>query len=80
MTVETTDAGKSNLTGRASALGEGLVTVADVAAFLNVTPMTVYRMTYAGKLRGKKLGRSVRFKAAEIRRYEENLPVVSAPR
>ncbi len=43
-------------------------TVAEVAAMLRVTPMTVYRLIKAEKLTAIQVGRSIRIPAAEAHR------------
>ncbi len=45
---------------------ESLMTVEQVAKFLNVAPLTVYRLLQAGKLRGSKVGRVWRIRRSDV--------------
>jgi excisionase family DNA binding protein len=46
-----------------------LVTVAEVAAALRVSTMTVYRLINAGELPAARIGRSFRVRAEDLDRY-----------
>ena len=50
---------------------EPAMTVRDVAKFLNVGSITVYRLVQAGELPGFKVAGSWRFQEADIRRWIE---------
>ena len=50
---------------------EAAMTVRDVAKFLNVGNITVYRLVQAGELPGFKVAGSWRFQEADIRRWIE---------
>lgn len=50
---------------------ESAMTVRDVAKFLNVGNVTVYRLVQAGELPGFKVAGSWRFQEADIRRWIE---------
>ena len=50
---------------------ESAMTVRDVAKFLNVGNITVYRLVQAGELPGFKVAGSWRFQEADIRRWIE---------
>lgn len=46
-----------------------LVTVAEVAAVLRVSTMTVYRLINAGELPAARIGRSFRVRTGDLDRY-----------
>lgn len=48
------------------AMTEELMTVAEVAEFFRVTPMTVYRWVGSGKIRGVRVGRTWRVPRSEV--------------
>ena len=50
---------------------ESAMTVRDVAKFLNVGNITVYRLVQAGELPGFKVAGSWRFQEVDIRRWIE---------
>lgn len=47
----------------------GLLTVAEVAAQLRVSTMTVYRLIKAGELPAARVGRSYRLRPADVDQY-----------
>lgn len=55
-----------------------LLTVKEAAAFLRLTPDTVYRATKAGKLPHARIGRSIRFSQEALEDYL-NKSTVAAP-
>ena len=48
-----------------------LLTVAEVAEALRVSTMTIYRMVKSGQLPATRVGRSYRFRRADVQRYLE---------
>lgn len=52
-------------------MAEQLLTVAQVATWLNVHPETVLRWVRSGKLPGSKLGREWRFQRADVEAFIE---------
>ena len=50
-------------------LGESFLTVAEVAALMRVSKMTVYRLVHAGDLPAVRVGRSFRVPAEAVARY-----------
>ncbi len=46
-----------------------IMTVKDVAAYLKISPLTIYRKRKAGKIRFFKDGRFVRFRKSDIDAY-----------
>ena len=50
----------------------GFVTVAEVAARLRVSNMTVYRLVQSGQLPAIRVGRSYRIRAEDVDRYLAN--------
>lgn len=46
-----------------------IMTVEEVAQYLRVHVMTVYRMVYRGELRAARVGRGWRFKRSEIEQW-----------
>jgi len=50
----------------------GFVTVAEVAAQLRVSNMTVYRLVQSGQLPAVRVGRSYRIRAEDVDRYLAN--------
>lgn len=48
---------------------EGLLTVPDVAEYLRVARITVYKMISAGRIPVTHVGRSVRFRVEDIRSF-----------
>jgi excisionase family DNA binding protein len=49
--------------------GEVLMTVAEVAATLRVSKMTVYRMIHSRQIEVLRIGRSMRLTRSEVKRY-----------
>lgn len=49
---------------------ERLLKVSEVAAELNVSKMTVYRLTESGALRSMRIGRSIRVSAYDLADYK----------
>jgi excisionase family DNA binding protein len=52
-----------------------LLTVAEVAAVMRVSKMTVYRMVHSGELPATRVGRSFRVPAKAVREYLANAQV-----
>ena len=50
-------------------LGGSFLTVAEVAALMRVSKMTVYRLVHAGDLPAVRVGRSFRVPEEAVRRY-----------
>ena len=50
-------------------LGDEILKVEDVAAFLRVSEATVYRMAKEGELPAKRVGRSWRFSRVQIQEW-----------
>jgi excisionase family DNA binding protein len=50
-------------------LGGAFLTVAEVAALMRVSKMTVYRLVHAGDLPAVRVGRSFRVPEEAVRRY-----------
>jgi excisionase family DNA binding protein len=50
-------------------LGSTFLTVAEVAALMRVSKMTVYRLVHAGELPAVRVGRSFRVPEEAVRRY-----------
>lgn len=50
-------------------LGAAFLTVAEVAALMRVSKMTVYRLVHAGDLPAVRVGRSFRVPEEAVRRY-----------
>jgi excisionase family DNA binding protein len=50
-------------------LSGGFLTVAEVAALMRVSKMTVYRLVHAGELPAVRVGRSFRVPEEAVRRY-----------
>ena len=48
-----------------------LLTVAEVAEALRVSTMTIYRMVKSGQLPATRVGRSYRFRRADVQSYLE---------
>ncbi len=48
------------------------LTVAEVAAMVRVSKMTVYRMLHNGEIPALRVGRSFRVKESDVHRYLEN--------
>jgi len=46
-----------------------MLTIAEVASLLRVSPDTVYRLAASGELPGRKIGRVWRFSVEAIKRY-----------
>lgn len=59
------------------ALG-ALLTVAEVAGYLRVSEMTVYRMVTAGRIGATKIGRSWRIPAEDLAAYVEDCRIPRA--
>ena len=59
----------SNLTGDISEVK--FLTVAEVAAVMRVSKMTVYRFVHSGQLAAVRVGRSFRVSEEEVNRYIE---------
>jgi excisionase family DNA binding protein len=53
-------------------LNEKILTVPQVAEYLQMAESTVYGWVQQGKLRGIKLGRSVRIKLSDLQRFLDN--------
>ena len=53
---------------------EALLTVAEAAGILSLSPKTVYKMIYEGRLGSKRLGRAVRVPAADVRAVLDAAP------
>jgi excisionase family DNA binding protein len=49
--------------------GSALLTVAEVAASMRVSTMTVYRLIRSGDLRAMRVGRSYRVRRSEVEDY-----------
>ena len=54
---------------RAWETGDRLLTVAEVAATMRVSNMTVYRLIKSGELAALRVGRNYRVREAELDRY-----------
>lgn len=54
-----------------TASAEGLMTVSEVAAYLHLSPATVYRLAQAGHLPAFKIGRTWRFRPTRIESWLE---------
>jgi excisionase family DNA binding protein len=52
-----------------ASLGGAFLTVAEVAALMRVSKMTVYRLVHAGELPAARVGRSFRVPEEAVRRY-----------
>jgi excisionase family DNA binding protein len=50
-------------------VGGNLLTVAEVAAAMRVSNMTVYRLIKAGDLPAVRVGKNFRIREADVRRY-----------
>ncbi len=50
---------------------EQMMSVKDVAAFLNVVPKTIYRLIEQGELPSYKVGKVIRIKRSDIEEYLE---------
>ncbi|RLJ70713.1 excisionase family DNA binding protein [Hydrogenivirga caldilitoris] len=55
----------------------GVLTVKDVAQMLGVTEQQVRRLTYKGKLPGRKWGKKIIFLKEELDEYFRSLPFVN---
>ena len=62
------------MTGKSTRLGEALVTPDEVAEFLGVSRLTVYRKIETGELPARKIGRLVRVAPADVRRMLARAP------
>lgn len=56
-----------------------LLTVAEVAEALRVSTMTIYRMVKSGQLPATRVGRSYRFRRADVQGYLEKGKVEPQP-
>jgi excisionase family DNA binding protein len=50
-------------------VGSGLLTVAEVAATMRVSNMTVYRLIKGGDLAAVRVGKSYRIRESDVQRY-----------
>jgi excisionase family DNA binding protein len=51
---------------------EPLLTIAEVAAVLRVSKMTIYRLVHTGELPAIRIGRSFRVRTSTLRTYLDN--------
>lgn len=66
------------MSGEPEASSEGpdeLLTVAEVAAMVRVSKMTIYRLVHAGELPSLRVGRSVRIPARAVEALREARPI-----
>jgi excisionase family DNA binding protein len=54
---------------QSSIVGGGLLTVAEVAAAMRVSNMTVYRLIKGGDLAAIRVGKNYRIRESDVRRY-----------
>jgi excisionase family DNA binding protein len=54
---------------REQAFGDRLLTVAEVAALMRVSTMTVYRLIKAGSLAALRVGKNYRIREMDVNRY-----------
>ena len=47
-------------------------TAKELAASLQVTPMTIYRLAKRGELKGVRIGRSIRFSSEDVEEFMRN--------
>lgn len=64
-------------TGRPHNQSPSALTVADVAADLNISPKSVYRMVHDGSLKAYKVRGALRFKPADVERAMKPVKVYS---
>ncbi|MBU0719489.1 MAG: helix-turn-helix domain-containing protein [Planctomycetes bacterium] len=57
----------------------GVMTVAEVAAFMQVSQETVYRLAARGELHGRKIGRIWRFPMEAVQKYVDGEPAAEHP-
>jgi excisionase family DNA binding protein len=50
-------------------IGKKYYTAKEIAAFLAVTPMTVYRLAERGELKAIRVGKSIRFDAEAVEEF-----------
>jgi excisionase family DNA binding protein len=49
--------------------GDQILTVGEVASYLRLSEATIYRMAKAGRIPGRRVGRSWRFSSQQIREW-----------
>ncbi|MBT8159248.1 MULTISPECIES: helix-turn-helix domain-containing protein [Arthrobacter] len=55
------------------------LTVSDVAEYLNVSRMTVYRLVHSGEMPAARFGKSFRIEEADMEAYRQRAAVVIHP-
>jgi excisionase family DNA binding protein len=63
------DSRKDDRSSADASLGGAFLTVAEVAALMRVSKMTVYRLVHSGELPAARVGRSFRVPEEAVRRY-----------
>ena len=58
---------------QSASLSTDLLTVAEIAASMRVSKMTVYRLTRSGAMESIRFGRSYRVSKAAVQRYLESV-------
>lgn len=53
--------------------GDRLLTAEEAAAILRISTKTLYRLRDAGKLNAVKIGRSLRYRESDLKRYMKGL-------
>lgn len=64
---------------RVEPVGGALVTVAEVAALMRVSTMTVYRIIRSGDLPAIRVGKNFRIREADVQRYLDERTVEPEP-
>ena len=59
----------SIMSGRRPFVGDGLLTVSEVADLMRVSNMTVYRLIKSGQLKALRVGKNYRIRESEVDRY-----------
>jgi excisionase family DNA binding protein len=57
---------------------ENYLTIAEIAAHLRTSKMTIYRLVRAGKIDAIRIGRSFRVPAASLDNYIKSIPVTES--
>ena len=59
----------SIMSGKRPFVGDGLLTVSEVADLMRVSNMTVYRLIKSGQLKALRVGKNYRIRESEVDRY-----------
>jgi excisionase family DNA binding protein len=59
----------STMSGKRPFVGDGLLTVSEVADLMRVSNMTVYRLIKSGQLKALRVGKNYRIRESEVDRY-----------